>query len=98
MHGLIGKFTAVTGQRDALIAVLLENAGAMPGCLSFIIAQDRDDPDSVWVTEAWDDAKSHQASLQLPAVRAAIARGKPLIAGFGPFHITTPVGGHGLAG
>jgi hypothetical protein len=32
MYGLIGKTTAVGGQRDALAAVLLEGTQAMPGC------------------------------------------------------------------
>ncbi len=50
MYGLIGKMTAVPGERDAL-----------------------------------------------PAVREAIARGRPLIAGFGEHTVTAPVGGHGLA-
>jgi quinol monooxygenase YgiN len=98
MHGLIGRFTAVAGQRDALVAVLLESAGTMPGCLSYVVAKDPKEADVVWVTEVWDNAQSHQASLQLPQVKAAIAKGKPLIAGFGPFNVTEPVGGHGLSG
>ena len=40
---------------------------------------------------------SHEQSLSLPAVRLAIAKGRPLIAGFGERVETTPVGGHGLA-
>ena len=40
MYGLIGKMSAKPGQRDALQAILLENDGGMPGCLSYIIAQD----------------------------------------------------------
>jgi hypothetical protein len=32
MYGLIGKMTAVGGQRDTLAAVLLEGTQAMPGC------------------------------------------------------------------
>src|SRR5690606_40208168 len=38
MFGLIGKMTAVAGQRDALAAILMEGTGSMPGCLSYIIA------------------------------------------------------------
>lgn len=33
----------------------------------------------------------------LPSVRQAIAKGRPLIAGFGDSTVTVPVGGHGLA-
>jgi quinol monooxygenase YgiN len=98
MYGLIGKMTAVPGQRDALIAILLENEGvdAMPGCLSYVVATDPADADAIWITEVWDSKASHDASLTLPSVRQAISRARPMIAGFGPSFVTTPVGGVGL--
>ena len=97
MYGLIGKMTAVPGQRDALIAILLDGVGGMPGCLSYVVAKDTTDANAIWITEVWDSQASHKASLALPAVRLAITRAKPLIAGFGDSVVTTPVGGHGLA-
>lgn len=97
MYGLIGKMTAVPGQRDALIAILLDGVAGMPGCLSYVVAMDPADADAIWITEVWDSKDSHSASLSLPAVRDAIARGRPLIAGFGSSVVTTPVGGHGLS-
>ena len=96
MYGLIGKIHAVAGQRDALAAILLEGTGAMPGCLSYVIATDATDPDALWVTEVWDNQASHQASIALPAVKAAITKGRPLIAGFSNRTETTPIGGLGL--
>ena len=96
MHGLIGKMTAVAGKRDELIAILLEGVSGMPGCLSYIVAKDPADADAIWITEVWDSAESHKASLSLPAVKQAITRGKPLIAGFSNGTVTEPVGGHGL--
>jgi quinol monooxygenase YgiN len=98
MYGLIGQMMAITGQRAALIAVLLEGMAAMPGCLSYIVAEDPANDDAIWITEVWDSRNSHQASLSLPGVQAAIARGRPLIAGFGERHETRPAGGHGLVG
>lgn len=97
MYGLIGKIIARPGDRDELIAALLEGSGDMPGCLSYVIAKDSTDADALWVTEVWDSQASHRASLSLPAVQAAISRGRPLIAGFGERFETEPVGGHGLA-
>jgi quinol monooxygenase YgiN len=97
MYGLIGKMTAKPGQRDALQAILLEIESGMPGCLSYIIAQDAADPDALWITEVWDGQTSHAASLKLPMVQSAIARGRPLIAGFSDRVVTTPVGGIGLS-
>ena len=97
MYGLIGKIVATPGQRDALAAVLLEGTSAMPGCLSYVVAADPAEGDALWVTEVWDSAESHRASLQLPAVQEAIRRGRPLIAGFSHRTETRPLGGVGLA-
>lgn len=96
MYGLIGKMKAVPGERDKLAAILLEGVSGMPGCLSYVVAQDPADPDAIWVTEVWDSQDSHRASLALPSVQEAIKRGKPLIAGFGERFETVPLGGHGL--
>ena len=97
MYGLIGKMIAVPDQRDALIAILLEGVSGMPGCLSYVVAKDPADPNALWITEVWDSQGSHAASLSLPSVQQPIARGRPLIAGFGERFTVEPVGGHGLA-
>lgn len=96
MFGLIGKLNTVPGQREALIEILLEGSEEMPGCLSYIIARDPSDANALWITEVWDSQASHEASLSLPAVQRAIARGRPLIAGFGERIVTEPVGSQGL--
>jgi quinol monooxygenase YgiN len=96
MYGLIGKVNALPGQRDALAAILLEGTRAMPGCLNYVIALDSADSDALWITEVWDSQASHEASLSVPAVQAAIAKGRPLIAGFSNRVETVPIGGHGL--
>lgn len=97
MYGLIGKMKATPGQRDALIAILLEGTGDMPGCRSYVVAEDPTDPDAVWVTEVWESRQHHMNSLNLPGVQAAIAKARPIIAGFGERFETRPVGGQGLA-
>lgn len=96
MHGLIGKMTAAPGQRDALAAILLEGLDGMPGCLSYVVAEDPEDADALWITEVWDGAESHLASRALPQVQAAIARARPIIAGFSDRRETRPIGGVGL--
>lgn len=98
MYGLIGKLVTAPGQRDALVAILLEGVAGMPGCRSYVVARDPADADALWITEVWDDQQSHKASLSLPAVQDAIARGKPLIKDFPTHFVTEPVGGHGLGG
>lgn len=97
MYGLIGKMIAKPGQRDALVSILLEGTGGMPGCRSYVIATDPSDTNAIWITEVWDTEEDHNDSLQLPQVQAAIARARPLIEGFGERFITAPVGGIGLS-
>lgn len=96
MYGLIGKIVANEGQRDELAVILLDGIAGMPGCLSYIVANDTADENALWVTEVWDSETSHQESLSLPSVQAAISKGRPLISGFGERFITTPLGGQGL--
>jgi quinol monooxygenase YgiN len=96
MYGLIGRMIAVEGKRDELIAILLAGVSGMPGCLSYVVAQDPSDPNSLWITEVWQSREKHEASLSLPSVQAAIKQGRALIAGFGERFETIPVGGHGV--
>jgi quinol monooxygenase YgiN len=96
MYGLIGSFSAHPGKRDELIALMTQSVGDMPGCLSYVVARDPKDADKLWITEVWESAESHKASLTIPAVAATIKSAMPLIAGFGEHIETEPVGGHGI--
>ncbi len=98
MYGLIGKMTARPGQGAALAQVLLEGVSGMPGCLSYVVAADPAAPDVLWITEVWETGEAHRASLSLPSVQAAIARGRPMIAALESVAQTQPLGGHGLGG
>lgn len=94
MYGLIGQIRSLPGKREELAEILSGMAGHMPGCESYVVAEDQDDADLLWVTEIWVDASHHAASLELPQVRAAIAAGRPMIAGFGHRFETRPVSTH----
>lgn len=96
MYGLIGKIVAVEGRRETLARILLDGTAGMPGCLSYVVAEDSEDDNALWVTEVWEDQEKHRASLSLPGVQAAIEQGRPLIAGFEDRHVTTPLGGQGI--
>jgi quinol monooxygenase YgiN len=97
MYGLIGKIRATPGKRAELASLLVGQEGGMAGCLSYIVAEDPVDVDALWVTEVWETQEAHRASLQLPEIQAAIAKGRPLIAGFSDRHETVPLGGIGLS-
>jgi len=97
MYGLIGRMLAQPGRRDELRDIMQAGMSAgMPGCLSYVIAEDQGNADALWITEVWDDADSHTASLELESVRDAIARARPLIAGMDNRVETRPVGGVGI--
>ncbi|MFA6114511.1 MAG: putative quinol monooxygenase [Sphingomonas sp.] len=93
MFGLIGKLKAKPGQRDALAALLAGGSETMPGCISYVVAEDLADADALWITEIWESKAAHDASLSLPAVKEAIAKGRPLIAGFESGAQTRPISG-----
>ena len=95
LYGRHGTIQAKPGQRDALLAILTEGsaAQAMPGCRLYLVGTVEGDPDAISVTEVWDDAASHRASLSLDRVRETIARARPLIAGMGPATEFVPVSG-----
>ncbi|MCS0493653.1 antibiotic biosynthesis monooxygenase [Ancylobacter sp. MQZ15Z-1] len=96
MYGLIGRMVAVAGRREELLDILLSQISDMPGCRSYVIARDPAHEDGIWISEVWDSAESHKASLALPAVQATITKARPLIAGFDNRHETEPLGGVGL--
>lgn len=96
MYGLIGSFNAQPGKRDELVALMTGSVGEMPGCRSYVVGIDAKDPDKLWVTEVWDSADAHKASLQIPAVAETINKAMPLIASFGEHIEFEPVGGHGI--
>jgi quinol monooxygenase YgiN len=82
-YGLIGQMVAKPGERAALAAALTEGTGHMPGNFLYLVGEDAANPDALWIVELWTDKAAHAASLGLPGVQAAIAKGRPLIAGFG---------------
>lgn len=88
---VIGQMMASPGKRSELIALLLSGTRDMPGNLLYLIAEDLADPDAIWITEVWNTRTDHANSLKLPQVQAAIAKARPLIAGFGTGAETRPV-------
>jgi len=92
MYGLIGQMKAAPGKRDELLGYLLEGTDGMPGNLAYLIAKDAADADAIWITEVWRTKADHANSLTLPAVRVAIAKARPILAGFGQSIETVPVG------
>jgi len=96
MYGLIVKMTVVPGKREEMIRILMESAANMPGCFSYVVAKDAADENVIWVTEVWESAASHDASLTLPQVKNVVPQAKPLVANFERIAVSKPVWGQGL--
>jgi quinol monooxygenase YgiN len=97
MFGMHGCFKAQPGRGDELAAILLEAAESMranDACLLYVVG--REDPDTIWVTEAWTDREAHDASLDAPGAKDQIARAMPLIAGIDGRAEYEPLGGKGV--
>lgn len=96
VYGLITKITATPGRRDSIIDILLDKIGRTPGCISYVVSEDAADPDSLYVSEIWEDEASHRFALTDAEVRSAIRRAMQLSRAFHETQILRPVGGNGM--
>ncbi|SDN93742.1 putative quinol monooxygenase [Actinacidiphila guanduensis] len=97
--GYYVKFRARTGQRDALVKILLQAAELTqdaPGCELYIVNTTPSEDDVVWVTEIWSSAADHTASLSAPGAKELIGQALPLLAGPPERIDLHPTGGVGL--
>ena len=97
-YGMHGQFTAQPGQGDTLAEILLAAAEGLrtnEACLLYVVSRSPDDPDVIWVTEAWTSKAAHDESLQGEDVKAAIQRARPLIARITGTELL-PLGGKGV--
>ena len=94
MYGLIVKLTSAPGRRQDLISLVGgADSHTVPGCLSFIVAEDPLEQDTLWITEVWQSEAAHQASLSRPPIRTSLASADTLIARFEKIATTHPVWG-----
>jgi quinol monooxygenase YgiN len=63
--------------------------------LLYLVSRSPENPDVLWVTEAWTSKDAHDESLQDETVRAAVQRALPMIAGVERTELRL-VGGKGL--
>lgn len=89
-----GRIGAVSGQRDALVAILTRPSPELTeaGCLLYEVGVSDDDPDGVHIVELWTLQEAHRGSLQLESVKASIKEAMPLISGAPTGHGFTVLG------
>jgi quinol monooxygenase YgiN len=98
-YGYLGSMRTKAGHRDEVVALLLRDVEALrpAGCRLYVVSLSDTDPDVIWVSEVWESQEHHDASLQLPTAKAAIAEAMPLLTGDFTRQETTVVGGLGVS-
>jgi len=99
-YGYLGTLRTKPGRRDDVVALLLAGQDGLrdAGCEIYVVGTSGGDADLIWVQEVWLSKAHHDASLELPATKAAIAAAMPMLAGQFTSQEIDIVGGLGLAG
>lgn len=97
-YGYIGSMRSRPGCRDKVAEILVGGAEALRevGCQLYVISVSETDPDIIWSSEVWDSKEAHDASLQLPEAKAAIAEAMPMLTGEFTREELTVLGGLGV--
>lgn len=81
---LHGKLTAKSGHKEELADILIQASqlvSTAKGCKLYAISNDKDDANSVYVTEIWDSKDDHDNSLTIEGVRELIMKAMPILEG-----------------
>lgn len=99
-YGLQGSLKAKPGKGNELASILLkasELVSNAKGCHIYLVSQDVENRDIVWVNEVWDSQEDHDNSLKTDEVRALISQAMPILDGPPQKGIETIIlGGKGL--
>ncbi|MQA01153.1 MAG: antibiotic biosynthesis monooxygenase [Dehalococcoidia bacterium] len=84
-YGYFGTMRTKPGHRDEVIEILLRSSESLAdvGCYSYVVGTSDTDADLICVSELWGSKEAHDASLQRPETRDAIAREMPMLTGLG---------------
>ncbi len=98
-YGYLGTMRAKPGRRDDVVALLLGGQDGLraAGCELYAVGTSDSDADLIWVQEVWLSKAHHDASLELPETKAAIAAAMPMLAGEFTSQEIDIVGGVGIA-
>ena len=97
---LFNKFIVQEGEKEKMIAFLLEAAESMENldeCEVYLVNISENEPSSVYVYEVWANEAAHQASLSLEATQRLISRAKPIITGMERISTLMTKGGKGIS-
>lgn len=98
-YALINRLVAKPGHRDEVRATLLESGELFrdnPACILYLVNEDAEDPNVLWVEDLWTSKEEHAAALAQPDLRPFIDRTIPLLERMPEQIEIVPVGGKGL--
>lgn len=81
-YGLHGKLVATDENGEKLAGILLEASRLISkakGCRIYFVSKDKEDENTIWITEAWDSKEDHDNSLKDESVRELISQAMPII-------------------
>ena len=93
--GVVAHMVAKPGQREALIEALRPLV-AMEGLIDLVVAHDPENPDAIWLTEVWANARLHKEAATGEVFTKAMVRIKPVLASIDRNYTTVPVFGNRL--
>lgn len=82
-YALYTQFIAQPGQGRSLVEILLKANDIISradGCRLYIIHTEKDNEDSIWVTELWDKEEDHSISLALDGCKELVTEASLLLA------------------
>lgn len=82
-YGFHGKLIAADGHAEKLSDILIkasELVATAQGCYLYVISIDKTEPNTIWVTEIWENKEDHDNSLKLKEVKNLISQAIPLLA------------------
>lgn len=97
-YSLFGKLTALEGQGESLVTILLEAAESLENyepCLAYLVHVSPDEADAVYVYERWTSEEAHQQSLTLESTQRLIQQARPILIGMERLHTLEFLGGKG---
>ncbi len=83
-YGLHGKLKANAGNGDKLASILSqasELVSKAQGCNLYLVSRDKQDENTVWVTEVWASKEDHDNSLKMEGVGELISQAIPILDG-----------------
>lgn len=82
-YALYTRFLTHPGRGHELVNILLKAnkiVSGAKGCRLYIVNQDTENDDHIWVTELWETQEDHAISLALDGCKELITEATPLLA------------------